>query len=365
MIKLKWKGITTTLLFLILAMTIVHTTKMKNIKYKKEVITIMREQNILNEITKKDYSKTVEKMIEDNQFQEEYLNNYYEINYQEKENWSSFVNLLLEKNYSSLEINNIFEYLNDSNIEKLIHQDYIELGDYIKVGNVEIDKIDRYKNYQKNHHTNLQETVTLVNIGLDEEFYKEVKTIENPDSYTVLVNKYRALPDFYTPTDLKSLSINKNMKLREHAADAYEQLQNAALLDQVIIIPFSSYRTKDYQNKLYVNYVNRDGITIADTYSARPRHSEHETGLAIDIRSNTLIDNLTENDYKWMLNNSYKYGFIVRYAYATSAITGYMEEPWHLRYVGIDIATDIHEKNITFDEYYDLYLKEKENTKKN
>ena len=62
-----------------------------------------------------------------------------------------------------------------------------------------------------------------------------------------------------------------------------------------------------------------------------------------------------------MQNNSYKYGFIIRYAKGTTPITGYIEEPWHLRYVGVEIATDVHEKNITYDEYYDLYLKDKEN----
>lgn len=306
-----------------------------------------------------EYTQTIKTMIMENQFQEKFLSAYYEINYVEKENWAILVNNLLEKNYTPLEINNIFEYLNDTNIQQLSNSEYIELGDYVKVSNVEVDKIARYKKYQNQNNTSYEETVTKVNIGLDKDFYEEIKTIENPDSYTVLVNKYRALPEDYIPMDLTFLSINPNMKLRKNAAEAYEKLQNAALLDQVIIIPFSTYRTKDYQNTLYTNYINRDGQKQADTYSARPRHSEHETGLAVDIRSNTLIDNLTENDYKWMLNNSYKYGFIVRYAYATSAITGYMEEPWHLRYVGTEIASDIHEKNLTFDEYYDLYLKEK------
>lgn len=347
-------------LFLLISITIYfHSQNKKSIDYKKEVITIMKEKNIYNQISQKDYNKTIETMIQNGDFQEKYFKDYYEINYQEKENFTKLVNIFFEKNYSTEEINNIFEYLNDRNIEKLVNLDYIELGDYIKVNNVEVDKIERYKNYQNQNHTTLKDSVTLVNIGLDEEFYSKIETISNPDSYTVLINKYRALPEDYAPKDLQSLSINSNMKLRKVAAEAYEELQNAALLDQVIIIPFSTYRTKEYQNKLYTNYVREDGKESADTYSARPRHSEHETGLAVDVRSNNLIDNLTDDDYKWMLNNSYKYGFIVRYAYASSAITGYMEEPWHLRYVGIDIATDIHEKNITFDEYYDLYLKEK------
>lgn len=237
---------------------------------------------------------------------------------------------------------------------------YISLENYVKINNVEVDKINRYKEYQTTNKTTEQEAVTKVNIGLDQEFYEEINTISNPESYTVLLNKFRALPEDYAPNDLTSLSINPNMKLRKSAALAYEELQSAALLDNVKIIPFSAYRTKNYQNSLYTNYVNRDGKKEADTYSARPRHSEHELGLAIDIRSNTLLDNLTKDDYKWIQNNAHKYGFIIRYPKGTTPITGYIEEPWHLRYLGIDAANDVHEKNITFDEYYDLYLKNNE-----
>ncbi len=349
------------LILLTLILLIIHKQKSPIIKYSKEAIMIMKEHQIEKKIKTKDYNQTVETMLTSPYFNEKYLNTYYEINYQTNHNWPYLVNTFLEKNYSSYEINNIFEYLNDENIEKLKSLDYIDLGDYIKISNVEVDKINRYKEFQNQNNTTLDEAVTKVNIGLDKDFYTDITTISNPNSYTLLINKYRSLPEDYIPCDLTSLSINPNMKLRKKAAEAYEELQSAALIDHVIIIPFSAFRTKDYQNKLYTNYKNKDGVLIADTYSARPRHSEHETGLAIDVRSNTLIDNLTENDYKWMLQNSYKYGFIVRYAYATSAITGYIEEPWHLRYVGKEIAKDIYEKNITFDEYYDLYLKDQEN----
>ncbi|MCI8575150.1 MAG: M15 family metallopeptidase, partial [Bacilli bacterium] len=312
------------LIVLILILLTFHNKKKPIINYSKEAITQMKEENYYEKIKKRDYNQTVEAMLTSPYFQEKYLDNYYEITYHEKPSWSELVNIFLEKNYTSNEINNIFEYLNDENIQKLSILDYTDLGDFIKVSNLDIDKINRYKEFQNTHHTSVNETVTKVNIGLDKNFYSDITTIENPDSYTVLVNKYRALPEDYMPNDLTPLSINTSMKLRKKAAEAYEKLESAALLDQVIIIPFSAYRTKQYQNKLYTNYSIKDGALLADTYSARPRHSEHETGLAVDVRSNTLIDNLTEKDYQWMLQNSYKYGFIVRYAYATSAITGYI-----------------------------------------
>ncbi len=330
----------------------------KNILYSEEVITTMKEQNIYDEIMKQDYSQTVEKMIEENKYKSEYLKEYIKINLQEREDFANLVNLFLNKNYNAEEINNIFEYLNDTNQKKLTEMDYIDLKEYFKISNMEVDKIDRYETYQKEKKVSVNDAVTKVNIGLDLEFYSEIETIKDPDSYTTLLNKYRGLPENYVPEDLTSLSINKNYKLRKEAAEAYENLQSAALLDNVKFYPFSAYRTKAYQNNLYTNYAKRDGTSAADTYSARPRHSEHELGLAVDIRSDGLSDNLTDEHYTWMLNNSYKYGFIVRYAKGSTPITGYIEEPWHLRFLGVDVATDVHEKGITFDEYYDLYLKE-------
>lgn len=330
----------------------------RNIKYSEEVITIMKEKNIYDEITEKEYSKTIETLLQENAYNSKYLNQYTQINYQEKEDFSSLTNSLLEKNYSPKEINDILEYLNDTNLQKIKEQDYIDLKDYVKISNMEIDKIERYENYKKSQNIDAKDAVTKVNIGLDLKFYSQIETIKDPDSYTTLLNKYRGLPENYAPKDLTPLSINSNYKLRKEAANAYENLQNAAILDNVKFYPFSTYRTKEYQNRLYTNYVKRDGTEAADTYSARPRHSEHELGLAVDIRSEGLSDNLTDEHYKWMLDNSYKYGFIVRYPKGSTSITGYIEEPWHLRYLGIDIATNIHEKNITFDEYYDLYLKE-------
>lgn len=329
----------------------------KNIKYSSEAITIMKEKNIYDDITKMEYSKTVEKMLESGEFKTDYLNDYNKITYQEKEEFTNLVNLFLSKNYTPNEINNIFEYVSDTNQNKLKEMEHVDLKDYIKISNMEVDKVARYDNYRNQNNVSAQDAVTKVNIGLDLEFYSEIKTIEDPSSYTVLLNKYNGLPDDYVPSDLTPLSINTSYKLRAKAAESYEKLQSAALLDNVVFYPFSAYRSKEYQNGLYTRYVGRDGKAAADTYSARPRHSEHELGLAVDIRSNGLSDNLTDHDYEWMLNNSYKYGFIVRYAKGTTPITGYIEEPWHLRYLGVEVATDVHEKGITFDEYYDLYLK--------
>ncbi len=186
-------------------------------------------------------------------------------------------------------------------------------------------------------------------------FYINIKTIENPDTYTVLVNKFRSLKE-YEPSDLKSLSYNEKYKLREEAACAFEELVNAAKKDHIFIRPYSAYRSFAYQTKIYNEYVKKDGQDLADTYSARPGHSEHQTGLAVDVWTEGQ-EEILEKDAKWLKENAYKYGFIVRYTKDKQEITGYIEEPWHLRYLGKEIAKEVVEKKLSYDEYYHLYIK--------
>lgn len=124
-------------------------------------------------------------------------------------------------------------------------------------------------------------------------------------------------------------------------------------------MPSTAFRNELFQTTLYNNYVASDGVEKADTYSARPGYSEHQTGLAIDLRNTALKDvRLTDEDYEWLENNSYKYGFIIRFPKEKEEVTGYQFENWHIRYVGIDLATKIYNSKLCLEEYYDMYLKE-------
>lgn len=274
---------------------------------------------------------------------------------------SSFVddaNSLLEKGYSASTINDIYDNLSERNISILLTMPYTDITEFMSIPNLSLDKLDRYKAYMAKENISVSDAVTRVNLNLDEEFYKTVNDIKDPSSILVLVNKSHALKSDYVPSDLVSIPSFPNLLLRQVAIDDFENLLAAAKLDNVYLIPYSTYRSYDYQKGLYEKYLKEDTQEVVDTYSARPGHSEHQTGLAIDIRSSSHWYSLTDNDYDWMLNNSYKYGFIVRYPKDNSKITGYKEEPWHIRYLGRDIATKVHDKNITYDEYVDLYLTE-------
>lgn len=274
------------------------------------------------------------------------------------ENFLTEANNLLSKGYTSLEINNIYEYMSEKNIEEILKSDYVDLKDFFQISNFDFTKLDRYLAYKAIENIDIKDVVTRVNLNLDEPFYQTILKIDDPSSITALVNKSHALPNDYVPDDLVSIPSFPNLQIRDDAVDDLENLIAAAKLDNVYLIPYSTYRSYNYQERLYNGYLEDDPKEVVDTYSARPGHSEHQTGLALDIRSSSHWSNLTDSDYEWMLNNSYKYGFIVRYPKDNSSITGYKEEPWHIRYIGIEHATKVHELNITFDEYYDLYLKE-------
>ncbi len=265
-------------------------------------------------------------------------------------------NLLTEKGYTQEEIDSIYEYMSDENIHWLLENDYIDLNGYFQISNFHPENYDRYKAYEKIHPLPTQKIVTYVNLNLDHEFYSDIKEISNPDDITVLVNKYHALPSDYVPLDLVNIPSFPNLKLRSVAISDFEELLAAATLDGVSLIPYSTYRSYEYQKGLYEKYLQNDPVEVVDTYSARPGHSEHQTGLAIDIRSEEHWYNLTDQDYQWMQNHSYLYGFIIRYTKDNSHITGYKEEPWHIRYIGKDHAQKIHDLNLTLEEYEDIYL---------
>ncbi|EPY2277115.1 M15 family metallopeptidase [Clostridium sporogenes] len=178
----------------------------------------------------------------------------------------------------------------------------------------------------------------------------------------VLVNRDNKLDESYLPHDLIVPNIrflgNRNFqvrRLRRVASEALENLFQEAKNENIILLGVSGYRSYNYQVNVYNNSVYRNGQQHAYKYVAQPGSSEHQTGLAMDIVS-TEYTNLDENfvntrAYKWLKENCYKYGFIIRYPKEKENVTGYNFEPWHIRYVGTEAATEIMNKGITLEEY--------------
>jgi D-alanyl-D-alanine carboxypeptidase len=200
----------------------------------------------------------------------------------------------------------------------------------------------------------------LLLIILENDFYKNIKPVRviNHDS---IVNKNYKLNENYVPSDLEKISLEfscKDKYLRKIAKIYFEKMAKEAKKEGFNIIAVSTYRSYKYQEKLYNNYVKDKGYYYADMCSARAGHSEHQTGLAVDIADLSLdYDNFEyTKEFIWVKENAHKYGFIMRYPKAKFHITGFKYEPWHYRYVGIDVATYIYENNITLEEYKKITL---------
>ena len=154
----------------------------------------------------------------------------------------------------------------------------------------------------------------------------------------------------------KKYTINdgKQHLLADVAYEKYVEMWDAAKKEGLSMMVVSAYRTEDYQRNLYNNNVRTSGKVYADNYSARAGHSEHQTGLAIDLGS-TYTSFEYSAEFRWLQNHAHEYGFILRYPKGKEWITGYAYEPWHYRYVGTDVAKIIYEEGITFEEYYVKY----------
>ena len=186
------------------------------------------------------------------------------------------------------------------------------------------------------------------------QFYKNIKLVTNY-TYTTLVNKNNKLPASYTPNDLEDISLDyaeEGKKLRKEAKDSFEKLSFDAYKLGYEIKAVSAYRDYYYQKQLFDYYVKEKGLDYALKCSAKAGHSEHQTGLAVDVEGsnhdyNKFIDT---KEYLWLKDNAHKYGFILRYPKGKEYITGFKFEPWHYRYVG-KIAAYMYEHNLTLEEY--------------
>ena len=157
---------------------------------------------------------------------------------------------------------------------------------------------------------------------------------------------------------MKIIQINISTVINLNIRISFEFLAKKASEEGYNIRAVSTYRSYSYQTNLYNNYVSQDGVEEADKYSARAGFSEHQTGLAVDVDNRETDFNNFENtkEFNWMLENAHKYGFILRYPKGKEFITGYMYEPWHFRYVGVEIATYIYQNNLTYEEYYFKFI---------
>ena len=369
--KINKKRILILVLFLLIILSIgIYLIVPKRYGYQKDVINVFKEDNYYEKIKEtKKYSKTLETAVIENNYKKEYFDEYLDINYVEEDNFINNINKLLDLGYKNKDINTFYEKVPKS-IDVITSNKYDKnIINYISLNYFKEENLDRYIKYDfidtksvydttiLKEKYNYEDTVTFVNAYLDKDYYSNDIPLskDKASKLDVIVNKYYKLDKDYEPEDLTVINskfASGTQKIRKEAADKFEEMASDMLKENLKIYAGSTYRSYSYQEGLYNRYVKKDGFKEAETYSARAGYSEHQLGLAVDI-VNGKWNYLSEGDkeYTWLINNSYKYGFILRYPHESEYITGYVFEDWHFRYLGIDLATKVHESKLTYDEY--------------
>ncbi len=308
-------------------------------------------------------------IIEGNDDYLEYaLNNPYDENFTKFINNKDFIFENLDAYYTYMDdnpdasiddiiylVNNDIDYEYSDMLKTLIKQKY-----FIKA------RLDRYISYIKDYpKLTLTEVVTNVNCNLDYDYYTNITKSDTSLGILMIANKYYNLDEDFS-YNLVTIDNNytrvSGAQLNSEAYEAFKKLSDAAKEKGLSILSQSAYRSYNTQATIYSSYVLQDGLDWTDRWSARAGHSEHQTGLALDVLTNTnksLGDFEGTKEFDWMKENSYKYGFILRYPENSTLQTGYGYEPWHYRYVGIEAAKVIYDEKITFDEYYAYYVLKK------
>ena len=271
---------------------------------------------------------------------------------------------ILNKGYNNKELKLFLKKLSNKNIDYLLEQEkndnyYLIVNEKYYLDKNLLDYISYYENHPD---IELKRVIAIVNTKAYKGWYNNTKPTDISKNFLILVNKFNYLESSYNRDDIVNIPLQYSYydnKTSQEVLDAYIKMHKDVKEKlNVHLMVNSSYRAYEEQERIYNEY-RKNGEEYADSYAARPGYSEHQTGLALDITStkNPSIKSFNESEeYKWLKDNSYKYGFILRYPEGKDDITGYNTESWHFRYVGVDVATKIFKEDITFDEYYAFYI---------
>ena len=326
-----------------------------------------KASNVILFSFQKDYALSVHenaalnRVFEEDKWLEEYKDQYKKITYVNHEHFVDHLHKALEKGYKPNDINIIFAHGDDSAVERFLKRDKINyLEEFFTVSYAKLDNYDRYVHYSDETGEDEELTVLYVNLDLDKEDYVDA-SITNQFSIDMLVNKHHGLSEEFVPNDLVSIDTSyassSDLECSHIALNAFREMSEAASKEGYQIVINSAYRSYQDQMELTNTYLNSYGQNYVDKYVAKPGFSEHQTGLAFDIGSRTTNVFANSKEYVWMEENAYKFGFIHRFTKRYAPITGFREEAWHYRYVGVDIASKIHEEgDIPLEEYWAINL---------
>ena len=315
---------------------------------------------------KKDYvlsigkNKTINRAFEDDNYIEDNLDIYRKIKFVDHKDLIANINKALKIGYKYNDINIIFSHGDNDSVKRFLKREKVRyLEEFFSIDYAKLDNYDRYITYADDTGEDEEETVLAVNLDMDKKDYEDAILVDE-FSISMLVNKHRYLSEDFEPKDLMTIpseyASEEGLQSSRLAFNAYKEMSNKAKSEGYEIIINSAYRSYNDQVEIGNFYLKWYGQGYVDKYVAKPGYSEHQTGLCYDIGSKSVNVFANSKEYQWMQDNAYKYGFIERFTKRYEGITGFRMEPWHYRYVGKDIAKYIHDNNISFEEYYAVFL---------
>jgi len=355
------------IILLIIIIELVNPIKLYNkhllreLNYSETSIDVILDNNLKKEILKQEYSKALDIILASKDYQNKNFSIYQELNYVEISDYVKNINSLIEKGYQSKDINNIIKSGSSDDIKTFLEKDYDkDVSKFLQYDFAKLKNYDRYLSYKENNNIEDELVVVYVNIGLDKDYYTDYNEV-NTFSTEMLVNKYNGLTKDFVPNDLvqvdSTYAVDKKQKANKEMLENFMKMSDDCQTNVGYkLLIRSAYRDYQSQEDTYNLYLKTYGKNYAESYAAHAGFSEHQTGLAADIKaeSNNVFAGTKES--KWLSENAHKYGFILRYGKDNTEITGYKYESWHYRYVGVEIATYVYENEMTFDEYYIRFL---------
>ncbi|WP_288589002.1 M15 family metallopeptidase [uncultured Thomasclavelia sp.] len=256
------------------------------------------------------------------------------------------------------------EGANQKDFQYLINHKYTagDIKPYRKVKGYKLQNLEGYMNaYNTCKNYNYAVCITDYPFIISSNGEPETKyTITNPSNLLTLVKKGFYLPDNYEPElvdpEIPVAPDCQNSKMTKETSDALTKMYKAAKQEGLNLVVNSAYRSYQTQVETMADFVARYNTQYANEYVAQPGASEHQTGLGVDLTSQSVVEGkrITFGDteeYRWVIKNCSKFGFIIRFEDGSNDVTGIAHEPWHLRYVGEDVAKEIQKNGWTFEEY--------------
>lgn len=328
----------------------VTNNRLRNLGYDKEAITEIREQNLTKTILdNKYYSDYLAQSIKNKTVNTDYLNLYTVVPAEYGLDDTSFLiyQRLADKGYESDQLVNLFSKLCNYELIPLLVLDY------------QWDETQYIEECVNHHNDNSLSSFTLDSTFLTP--YKVTASAYNPQNTDVLVNSRYGLPESFVPslTDVSTQYASDGVQLTTEAAAAFEQMSQASVEAGNNFFASSGYVSYDDQNTIYQGCAVNTGDTAENNDCMQAGHNEEQTGLDVTIvPTYESYDSFTSsNVYQWLLQNAASFGFIQRYPVSMASVTGVDDEETVYRYVGKDLAEKVQQSQLTYDEYYCLYLK--------